>query len=145
MTPRIETLRDLRRWCSEAPAGTRVDASELAELLDQVEGGEAPERPASEPAERAETTWRERLWTAPAECRIGVEELSEALGRSPSWIYQRTQQDADPRLPHGKLSGSLVFRCGEVRAWLRDTEEDVVAYRMESAPGELRVQAGGAR
>lgn len=140
MSDRPETLADVLRRYKAAPDDALVPASSVVADLERVEPEAAEPEPGSgQPVEVPETTWRQKLWTAPAECRIGVEELSEALGRSPSWIYARTQESADPRLPHGKLSGSLVFRCGEVRAWLRDTEEDVVGYRMEPAPGELRV------
>lgn len=141
---RFETLSDLQRWCSEAPAGTRLDASELAAVLEDVADAEPVERREPEPAEPAESTWRTKLWTCPAETRLGLKELAEALDVSDGWIYSRTKQDAEPRLPHGKMGGSLVFRAGEIRAWLRDHEEDVVAYRMEPAAGELRVEGGRA-
>lgn len=91
-----------------------------------------------------EPTWRQRLWSAPAEARLGVTELQEALGVSESWVYRRTSKDVDPRLPHAKMGGSLVFKAGEIRAWIRDHESVEVAYRMESAPGELRAVEGGA-
>lgn len=143
MKPGLETLGDLQAWCSAAPEGTRLEASQVAEMLEQVADSDPEPAPMPVSREPGEPSWRERLWTAPSECRIGVEELKEALGVSESWIYRRTQQEADPRLPHSKLGGSLVFRCGEIRAWLRDQEQVEAAYRSEPAVGELRVQDGG--
>lgn len=141
---RFDSLADLQRWCMDAPEGTRLSARQLAAELDRLAGEPEPETPAETPVEPAETTWRTKLWTCPAETRLGLQELREALDVSESWVYSRTKQDADPRLPHGKFGGSLVFKAGEVRAWLRDHEDVEVAYRMDSAPGELRVQQGGA-
>lgn len=132
----LETLREALADAQEALA--RAERASLEAERAGEEKGAAPE------PERADPGWRERLWTAPSEARVGVAELREALGVSESWIYQRTRSDADPRLPHGKLAGSLVFRVGEVRAWIRDHEEVVEAYRSEPAPGELRVESGGA-
>lgn len=81
-------------------------------------------------------TWRERLWAAPAETRIGVAELVEGLGVSESWVYRRTTADADDPIPHRKLGGSLRFVVGEVRAWIRDREEAPVSGPMWSPTGE---------
>jgi predicted DNA-binding transcriptional regulator AlpA len=80
-----------------------------------------PPRPVNdEPA-----SWRERLWTTHAETRMDVDELAEALGRPRSAIYKLTSAEA---IPHAKdLSGCLVFRAGEIRAWIRANEKDVVA------------------
>lgn len=127
----------------EALAQARRALAEADEAALEAERGREEGRPEPEPG-GSDRTWRERLWTAPAEARIGVAELVEALGVSKSWVYARTRADADPRLPHSKIGGSLVFKAGELRAWVRDHEDVVEAYRMESAPGELRVESGGA-
>ena len=83
-------------------------------------------------------TWRERLWIAPAETRIGTSELAEAFGRPRTWVYARTQAGAKDPLPHRKLDGTLVFTVGEVRAWVREREEVLVAGQMESTQAEIR-------
>lgn len=81
-------------------------------------------------------TWREKLWVAPAETRIGTIELVEALGRPKSWIYARTQAGAEDPLPHRKLDGTLTFTVGEIRAWIRDREEVFVGSQMHSTEVE---------
>lgn len=145
---RKEGSRDAAETPLDALREALVDVREAMQRAERAvrEAEREGEDPTPAPAVEAPAdSWRERLWSAPAECRIGVQEVTEALGVSESWIYQRTKADAEPRLPHAKLGGSLVFRCGELRAWLRDHEEVEVAYRMEPAAGELRVQDGGGR
>jgi hypothetical protein len=93
------------------------------------------------PPEPVVQTWRERLWTVPAETRLGVHELAEALNRPKSWIYRRTGVKAEGRIPHRKQGGELVFAAGEVRAWLRSHEEIIEAGPMESTPAERRLRA----
>ena len=83
-------------------------------------------------------TWRERLWVAPAETRIGTHELAEALGRPKSWIYARTQAGAEDPLPHSKFDGTLVFMVGEVRAWIREREEPVIGGPTHSTEWEKK-------
>lgn len=91
-------------------------------------------------------TWREKLWAAPAECRIGVAELVEALGVSESWVYARTKADAEDPIPHRKLGGSLRFPVGEVRHWLREREEaPVQGPSWSPVDGGLGIVEGGAR
>jgi predicted DNA-binding transcriptional regulator AlpA len=65
-------------------------------------------------------TWREKLWTVPADTRLGVRECAEALGKKTSWVYH--QQD----LPRRKLGSELTFLAGELRDWLSTTEEVVL-------------------
>lgn len=105
------TPAELRRWLANAPPGTLVSAHEL---LDALEAEPEPEAMATEP------TWRERLWTAPAETRLGVAELCEALGRPRSWVYRHT---SGRTIPHRKLDGELMFVAGEVRDWVASQEE----------------------
>ena len=109
---------ELARWLRAAPPGTLVPAAEIAQLLTDVE------TPAEQPDNAALVTWRERLWTAPPETRLGRVELLEALGRSPNWLYRHTGPKAKrARIPCRRLDGELVFVVGEVRAWLADQEE----------------------
>jgi predicted DNA-binding transcriptional regulator AlpA len=67
--------------------------------------------------------WSNLLWHAPAEARIGTDELSAVLRKSRSWIYKHTMQGAANRLPHRKLGNSLVFVVGEVRKWIEEMEK----------------------
>jgi len=115
---------DLLDWLAKAPAGTMLEVSAVRALLEgAVPGGHQPP-PLATPAE---PTWRERLWTAPPETRIGVRELAEAVGRPRSWVYRRTAPNGQRSLlPHRKLDGELVFVVGEIRAWLRGYESDIV-------------------
>jgi len=81
-------------------------------------------------------TWRERLWLVPAETRLGVREVSEALGRSRSWLYKHIAT-----VPHRKLDAELTFLAGELRAWIRDAEETVRGGRSESTVHERHITA----
>lgn len=51
-------------------------------------------------------------------------------------MYARTGAKAEDPIPHRKLDGTLLFAAGELRAWIRDREEVVVAGRMESTASE---------
>ena len=121
----MRTLADLQRWAMAAPQGATIPVTTLAELLGDLEAEVVPEV-AVEPT-NAGWTWRERLWEVPAETRLGVAELSEALGRPRSYIYARTGPKADDPIPHRKMDGSLLFTAGEVRTWIREREETVHA------------------
>ncbi len=125
---RRETKRrspgEIRAWLAAAPRGTLVEAQALALTLAEAEEGQ-PE--GSAPHGGQLVCWRERLWTAPADTRIGVAELCEALGRTKSWVWRHTgPRSPGPRLPHRKLDGELVFVVVEVRAWLREHERIIV-------------------
>jgi len=86
-------------------------------------------------------TWRERLWTCPADTRLGVRELVEALDRSSDWVYRATSaklaaaHGRDP-VPCSRLDGALVFTAGAVRRWLQASESIV---NPEPATARLRV------
>jgi len=71
--------------------------------------------------------WRSWLWNCPAETRLGVAELAEAVGRPKSWVYRHTSERAalSDQLPFRKFDGELVFVAHEIRAWLREHEEVV--------------------
>ena len=144
----MSTLPALIDWAAKAPEGVRIPAelvarlgSEFLEGLDGIRASEVGEEPIT-------LTWRERLWLVPAETRLGVREVAEALGRSTSWLYRHTGPKCDSAdlIPHRKLEGELVFTAGEVRAWVRDREDVLAAGRMEPCPFEKRlyVVPGGA-
>ena len=102
---------------------------------------EAKDEPIQQPTQHPPDfhwTWREKLWIAPAETRIGTTELAEAFGRPKSWVYAHTEAGAENPVPHRKLDGVLVFTVGEVRAWVRESEEVLVAGPMESTQPEIR-------
>lgn len=141
MTDGPSTLAELRLWLASAPKGTTVDAAVIGALLDRLDSAPEPVRPPLAVAEPAPPSWRERLWTAPAETRIGRAELLEAIGKTDSWLYRHTaekRKPGTPRIPHRKLDGELVFIVGEIRAWVREHEEIVEAGPMESTPEERR-------
>ena len=125
------TVAELLAWCLRAPAGTRLDAQAVAEILAietslLVQGPEQITDP---------TTWRERLWSVSAETRLGVVEVAEALGRPASYVY--THSKTPEPIPHRKLDGVLVFTAGEVRAWLEAREEVIAPGPRDTRP--LRV------
>lgn len=93
------------------------------------------------PAPTEPESWRSKLWRVPAEVRIGVEELAEALGRPKSFVYDRTHKGASDPIPHAKAHGSLVFVVGQVRTWIRSQENVVHAAPMESAAEERGIRA----
>lgn len=93
----------------------------------------ADEKPFTAPLALVQAeSWRERLWTCPADTRLGVREVAEALDRSADWCYRSTsakrarEQGRNP-LPAQKLDGVLVFTAGAVRQWLQVSERKVNA------------------
>ncbi len=130
----MKGINDFRRWVATAPPGTMVSTEALAEMLDVHDTEPAPEmaRDTAPPL-----PWTFLLWTADPETRIGRAELLEALGRPASWLYRHTGPKAKHRIPHRKLDGQLTFLVGEVRRWLRDREEIVVAGPMDAASHSL--------
>ena len=121
------TVADLLAALRQMPPGTMVPAVEMAARLEAVcPIGHTTRDVVTEP------TWQERLWTAPAETRIGRQELLEAVGRSENWVYRHTGTKAKcSRIPCRKLDGELVFVVGEVRQWILEHEETVVPGRVE--------------
>jgi predicted DNA-binding transcriptional regulator AlpA len=101
-----------------------ITAQSVAECLSTTE----PVREAAAPAQiPVPTTWRERLWTVPAETRLGVVEVAEALNRPRSWVYRHTSTRTGlSRLPHRKLDSELEFLAGEIRKWIKRNEEIIV-------------------
>ena len=121
-------LNSLIAWLRDAPTGTTVDAAVIAARLERW-----TECTDTTSVDTAEPTWREKLWTAPAESRIGRDELLEAVGRPASWLYRHTSQKGDcARIPHRKMDSELVFVVGEIRQWLCEHEEIVVQGRSMS-------------
>lgn len=102
---------------SASPAITKL-AEALAALL--AEAAPPPLVPNQRPTP---PSWRERLWTAPLDCRIGVVELAEALGRSKAFCYRLTRLK---EVPFRRLDGQLLFRVGDIRDWLKQREDVVV-------------------
>lgn len=134
-----QTIAELRLWLGRAPEGTTLPAATVAALLDGCEDGPEPTSPPSaESVEAAPETWRVKVWTVPADVRIGKHELLEAVGRSESWLYRHTSAKADHRIPHRKLDGELVFVVGEVRAWLKEHEDIIEAGPMAGPGARLR-------
>ncbi len=120
----FDSVEALHRWCSDALPGTTVPAAQVALALadlvvDRPESGAvvAPE----------DATWQERLWTVPGERRLNIAEAVEALGRSKTWIRERLKGPG--AIPHRKLEGALVFKAGELRAWIEDHEHVEVGGR----------------
>jgi len=107
-------------------------------ILEELETECSP--PALEPVQ-AVSSWRERLWSCDPATRLGIEEAAEALGRPRGWIYQRCCKvtpkareraakrggRVPDRIPHRKQDGALVFVAGELRDWLQQQEDVVIA------------------
>lgn len=123
-----QTSFDLASWVALAPPGALVPCALVSEYL----AGRGVSAPATRSTAAAPEppTWREKLWTAPAETRLGVQELSQALDRPRSWIYRHTSARSGlALLPHRKLDGELVFVAGEIRAFIQENETVLVAGR----------------
>ena len=142
----------LKHWLAQCPPGTLVQVSELLATLGPLSADSSAKQARTEPGGRTEQdgatadpspptagSWRERLWTAPPECRIGREELLEAVGRPRSWLYRHTKAKAKDRIPHRKLDGELIFVVGELREWVREHEEIVQAGTTD-ADGHSRLR-----
>jgi predicted DNA-binding transcriptional regulator AlpA len=123
---RFADLPSLLRWLDAAPAGTTLGAQQLLDVLTPIAASADVCTPAAPVLETPALTWRERIWTVPAETRLGVVEMAEAIGRPKSWVYRHTSAKAgQPQLPHKKLDGELTFVAGEIRTWLRENEETI--------------------
>jgi hypothetical protein len=138
----MTTLADFIDWLESALPGTTLPAEAVRQTLLTI--ADAPVGvPAPTSSESAPLSWRERIWTVPAEVRLGVAEVAEAIGRPKSFVYRHTSakiSDAE-RLPHLKMNGELVFVVSEIRAWLRDQEERITEDRSGPAPRTLRLSS----
>ena len=132
LLPAVETLRGQLDTLSRLLRARRD--SRLPEDTDAA----AETSAASDDAEEAQSTWREKLWQVPAETRLYPDDLAEAVGRDRQWIYRRTQSGADNPIPHRKHGNRLVFIAGEIRHWLREQEEAIHAGPMDSTEAEKR-------
>ena len=135
------THSEFRHWLETLAAASAVLPA--SEVLDRLPEADEQQSTPAEPSQ-FELTWRERLWLVPAETRLGIAELCEALDRSQSWAYRRTGSKAEDPLPHRLLDGQLVFVVGEVRHWIRTNEESVHELPMDSTPGERALKVVGA-
>lgn len=142
MVKRTPTLADVIGWCRAAPQGTTLSAAAVADWLEPLTSDAPAEVTGHLPPEP--TTWRERLWTVPEETRIGVRELAQAVGRTPSWVYRHTSTKSGlPLLPHRKLDGELIFVVGEVRTWIRSHEEVLRPGQIGHVTPALMLRQGG--
>ena len=133
---------DLLSIAGSYPVNIQVDTASLLPLLRALVASQP-----TPPTETAQTTWRERLWSCPAETRLNVDETAEALGHSRSWIYKHTSPKALGKsgatpLPHRTLEGSLMFVAGELRTWIRNTEQSVYELPMDTG---LKLVSGDSR
>ena len=136
---------DVRRlvdaWEHRANEAGEVDATApvskvVNQLASELRAADVDDGDTAETPTLAATSWRERLWTAPPETRLGVRELAAALGRPRSWVYRAVSQWTylkrpnsahakvrrhDP-LPARRMNGVLVFTVSDVRAWLQRIE-----------------------
>ena len=130
---RPSSLPELLEWLSTAPDATLFRADDLRAMLASM----APPRTQAAPhdADSAPLTWRERIWTVPAETRLGVPEVAEALSRPASFVYRGTSEKASGsnRIPHRKLAGELSFVAGEIRTWICEHEEVIAKGRTRPA------------
>ncbi len=106
-------------------------AQALADLLAENSGGKI----ALTDAPPAPPSWRERLWSCPADTRLGVLEIAEALGRSKAFVYRLTRTKD---IPHRKLDGELVFRAGDIREWVQRREDVQVTPRLTVVSGRMK-------
>lgn len=136
----MRTIQALRDWLQEHPEGSTFSVAAVIELLARVD--EPPSGPALVRDDAPDFTWQERLWIVPAETRIGVSELAEAMGKPKSWVYRHTSKRSTDRgysaLPFRRLEAELLFVVGEIRAWIRDNEDIEYAGRMSSEESERR-------
>lgn len=142
----------LKHWLAQCPPGTLVPVSAVLGALRGLSTPSSAGAVLAEPSGRSQGTgpdrtpsdghhtasWRERLWTADPEVRIGREELLEAVGRPRSWLYRHTHSKAKNPIPHRKLDGELIFVVGEIRVWLKEHEQVVRAGATDAA-ARLRV------
>lgn len=142
----MTTLDELRAWLDAAPEGTSLDAKALGTLLADLNPEARRDRAEPDPSFTPESeTWRTKLWTCPAETRLGVAEAAEALGHPKSYVYAHTGPKAENPLPHRKLDGALTFTAGELRHWLRSREQVIEAGQMEGTEKDRRLQVTGGR
>jgi hypothetical protein len=88
------------------------------------------------------TTWRERLWEVPADCRLNVVDLAEALGRPKSFVYRYTRQHL---IPCRELDGRLIFRAGDIRTWWSEHERVITTAGLHAVGATTQKQQAARR
>jgi hypothetical protein len=117
------SLGEFMAWLEHAPTGTTLVAAHVLDELRQL----TPAIEHSGSSIAPSTSWRERLWLAPPDARLGVAEVSEAVGRPKHWVYRHTSRKSGVELlPHRRIDGALTFLAGELRDWLRRYEQRAV-------------------
>lgn len=133
----VKRISDVVRWLEQAPPETMLPAHSVLALIREA----VPEGKNAAIELSPASTWRERLWSAPPETRLGVEELSDAIGRPKSWIYRHTSAKSGLELlPHRRLDGALVFLVGEIRKWVAEHEATVVPAHSQAVSLTRRLQ-----
>lgn len=69
---------------------------------------------------RQASDWRERVWTAPAETVMTVDDVCSATGRTRAFVYRHTRNRT---IKFKRLDGAICFRCGDVREWIKERQE----------------------
>jgi excisionase family DNA binding protein len=54
---------------------------------------------------------------------LNIEELSQRLGVSRSFIYDRTRKNGPEKIPHFKLGKYVRFDPDQIEIWLTDREK----------------------
>lgn len=122
-SPAKRCLADLVGWLRAAPPACTLTAADVLKLLEELDGKATGQPFIHTAPDRPTWPWSALLWAVPEETRIGVDQLSEAVGRPRSWIYKHSGREGTcARLPHCKMDGVLVFQVGEVRRWLVEHE-----------------------
>ncbi len=126
-------MLEIVEWLQAAPEGTLVRADAIAErLVAYDKRSPVIEAPRAIAHDGGSTPLLDRFWRLPADTRLGVKQLVEALGKPRSWIYRRTGSQSDlPKLPHKRDGSRLVFVVGEVKQYLNDHEVRIVAPSIE--------------
>ncbi len=125
------TVADLERICTAMP-GALLPATDVLALLRSLGTQESSSVASPAPVE---PTWRERIWVCPDATVLNINEVAEAVCRTPDavrhLIRDRDRNETlrpDPlpfrRIGTGKAS-RLTFRAVDVRNWL--TRQQVAA------------------
>jgi len=124
----VSCFTDLLATLQRLPEGTLLPVAGVVQMLQECE--EPGEWPQLESPTSVSERWPERVWTVPSQTQLNADECAEAIGRTKAALYQLTRTK---RIPHGKRDGALVFKAGEVRAWLIDETETVTPPRKSFA------------
>lgn len=136
----MSRLLDAVRWLEGAPNTTLVPASWARELLRDALTAQPPEEPQQIPTDRA-SDWRERLWHAPDEMRIGAKEVAAAVGKPISWVYRHTSAKSGyDLLPHRRIDNALTFTVGDIKAYIAAHEKIVIEPPTTVVPVNRRLR-----